>query len=270
MEGMPFVEFFCHIQFKVKRANFCTVHCALHVSLLPRPSARGEHKTKPTQASVSELRGHGLSPDIIFRRSGKAVDEAVKDKISNLCHIKPSRVINFQDFSSIYHVPIEIHRQGVVKRRLRWWTLSSIMRPGKHCARWSSCSWWLWGERNPGEDGSSQVVLDWTTGKPFLGVFLGLLLASIDEFARNVLHWADAHSTEVNSETTHPVVIDMAENTEVRLGRNGVRTVLGSVYCAVQGSLGGTMRLGKRRTVSKTADSVLRQMYGNTDTIEER
>ena len=30
------------------------------------------------------------------------------------------------------------------------------------------------------------------------------------------------------------------------------------------------MRLGKRRTVFKTADSVLRQMYGNTDTIEER
>ena len=30
------------------------------------------------------------------------------------------------------------------------------------------------------------------------------------------------------------------------------------------------MRLGKRQTVFKTADSVLRQMYGNTDTIEER
>ena len=26
------------------------------------------------------------------------------------------------------------------------------------------------------------------------------------------------------------------------------------------------MRLGKRQTVFKTADSVLRQMYGNTDT----
>ena len=38
----------------------------------------------------------------------------------------------------------------------------------------------------------------------------------------------------------------------------------------IQGNLGGTMRLGKRQTVFKTADSVLRQMYGNTDTIEER
>merc|ERR1711874_494192 len=88
-----------------------------------------------------------------------------------------------------------------------------------------------------------------TTGKPYLGVCLGLQCAVI-EFARNVLHWADAHSTEMNPETTHPVVIDMPEHT--------------------QGNLGGTMRLGKRQTVFKTADSVLRQMYGNTDTIEER
>ena len=34
--------------------------------------------------------------------------------------------------------------------------------------------------------------------------------------------------------------------------------------------MGGSIRLGKRRPVSKTADSVLRQMYGKTDTIEER
>merc|ERR1712059_120142 len=88
-----------------------------------------------------------------------------------------------------------------------------------------------------------------TTGKPYLGVCLGLQCAVI-EFARNVLHWADAHSTEMNPETTHPVVIDMPEH-------HG-------------GDMGGTMRLGKRQTVFKTADSVLRQMYGNTDTIEER
>ena len=35
----------------------------------------GEHKTKPTQASVRELRGLGLSPDIIFCRSEQAIAE---------------------------------------------------------------------------------------------------------------------------------------------------------------------------------------------------
>ena len=81
IEGMPFREAFRQFQFKVKQANFCNVH----VSLVPRPKATGEHKTKPTQASVRELRGEGLSPDIIFCRSEKPVNEAVKNKISEFC-----------------------------------------------------------------------------------------------------------------------------------------------------------------------------------------
>merc|ERR1711997_201971 len=88
IEGMPFVEAFRQFQFKVKRENFCNVH----VSLVPRPSATGEHKTKPTQASVRELRGLGLSPDIIFCRSEKPVDQSVKDKISNFCHVGVDQV----------------------------------------------------------------------------------------------------------------------------------------------------------------------------------
>uniref|UniRef100_A0A452HDU3 CTP synthase (glutamine hydrolyzing) n=1 Tax=Gopherus agassizii TaxID=38772 RepID=A0A452HDU3_9SAUR len=36
------------------------------------------------------------------------------------------------------------------------------------------------------------------------------------------------------------------------------------------GDMGGTMRLGKRRTVFKTEDSVLRKLYGDEDFVEER
>jgi len=38
-----------------------------------------------------------------------------------------------------------------------------------------------------------------------LGICLGLQCAVI-EFARDVLGWADAHSTEADATTTHPVV----------------------------------------------------------------
>ena len=93
IEGMPFVEAFRQFQFKVKRENFCTVH----VSLVPKPKATGEHKTKPTQASVRELRGLGLSPDLIFCRSEQAIDASVRNKISNFCHVEPNQVINIQD-----------------------------------------------------------------------------------------------------------------------------------------------------------------------------
>ena len=40
---------------------------------------------------------------------------------------------------------------------------------------------------------------------PFLGVCLGLQCAVI-EFARNKMGWTDAHSTEVDPNTKHPVV----------------------------------------------------------------
>ena len=59
IESMPFIEAFRQFQFRVGRDNFCSVH----VSLVPVQN--GEHKTKPTQNSVKELRGLGINPDIV-------------------------------------------------------------------------------------------------------------------------------------------------------------------------------------------------------------
>lgn len=63
IEGMPFVEAFRQFARKVGPENFC---CA-HVSLVPKPKSTGEHKTKPTQVSVKELRALGLSPDLVMK-----------------------------------------------------------------------------------------------------------------------------------------------------------------------------------------------------------
>lgn len=85
--------------------------------------------------------------------------------------------------------------------------------------------------------------------KPFLGVCLGLQAAVI-EFSRNVLNLRDANTTEIDSETKYPVVIDMPEhNTEQK---------------------GGTMRLGRRRTIFKKGNSVIKLLYGNKESVEER
>ncbi|KAM4796452.1 CTP synthase 2 [Rhinophrynus dorsalis] len=84
---------------------------------------------------------------------------------------------------------------------------------------------------------------------PFLGVCLGMQLAVV-EFARNALMWKDANSTEFDSNTKKPVVIDMPEHHP--------------------GDMGGTMRLGKRKTVFKTNGSILKRLYGNLDFVEER
>ena len=49
------------------------------------------------KASVRELRGLGISPDLIVCRSEKRVDESVKEKISNFCHVRPDQVNTYRD-----------------------------------------------------------------------------------------------------------------------------------------------------------------------------
>lgn len=50
-------------QFRVGPDNFALIH----VSLIP--DMHGEQKTKPTQATVRDLRGLGLLPDIVRPRT---------------------------------------------------------------------------------------------------------------------------------------------------------------------------------------------------------
>ncbi|KAG8033842.1 hypothetical protein G9C98_008323 [Cotesia typhae] len=111
IEGMPFVEAFRQFQFRVKKENFCVAH----VSLVPQPRSTGEPKTKPTQASVRELRGLGLSPDLIVCRSEQPIGPSIKDKVSNFCHVAPEQVITIHDLSSIYRVPLLMESQGVIE-----------------------------------------------------------------------------------------------------------------------------------------------------------
>ncbi|KAK6644445.1 hypothetical protein RUM43_000712 [Polyplax serrata] len=133
IEGMPFVEAFRQFQFKVKRENFCCVH----VSLVPQPKSAGEAKTKPTQSSVRELRGLGLSPDLIVCRSERAIGHEVKSKISNFCHVSPEQVICINDLSSIYRVPLVMENQGVIDFfRERLQLNIQMPLPDKFMAKW--------------------------------------------------------------------------------------------------------------------------------------
>ncbi|MBX6351359.1 MAG: CTP synthase [Clostridia bacterium] len=72
-------------------------------------------------------------------------------------------------------------------------------------------------------------------GLPYLGLCLGMQVAVI-EFARSVLGWADADSTEFNPETTHPVIDHMPG--QAKLVRTGGTMRLGSYECRLRpGSL---------------------------------
>uniref|UniRef100_A0A8C9A3R2 CTP synthase n=1 Tax=Prolemur simus TaxID=1328070 RepID=A0A8C9A3R2_PROSS len=132
IESMPFIEAFRQFQFKVKKENFCNIH----VSLVPQPSSTGEQKTKPTQNSVRELRGLGLSPDLVVCRCSNPLDTSVKEKISMFCHVEPEQVICVHDVSSIYRVPLLLEEQGVVDYFLRRLDLPIERQPRKMLMKW--------------------------------------------------------------------------------------------------------------------------------------
>jgi len=74
---------------------------------------------------------------------------------------------------------------------------------------------------------------------PFFGICLGMQMAAI-EFARNVLGWTDAHSTEMNDKTTHPV-IDLMEDQKTIEAKGGTMR-LGAFPCDIkEGSLAHTI-----------------------------
>jgi CTP synthase len=94
---------------------------------------------------------------------------------------------------------------------------------------------------------------------PFFGICLGMQL-SVVEFARNVLGWKEANSTEFDPETPYPVIYLMKEWYDYRKGRVERR----DEGC----DLGGTMRLGAYPCVLKPG-SICHKAYG-VDMIFER
>jgi CTP synthase len=83
---------------------------------------------------------------------------------------------------------------------------------------------------------------------PFFGICLGMQMAVI-EYARNVLGWKDAHSTEMDAATAHPVIALMEEQKKIK-------------------NKGGTMRLGAYDCDIEPG-SLANEIYDNT-TISER
>jgi CTP synthase len=108
IESLPFLEAIRQLKNEVGRQNVFYVH----VSLVPL--IRGEEmKTKPTQHSVQALRGIGIQPDAIVARSEKPIDQDLKDKIALFCDVPREAVINVEDLSSIYEVPLKLEGAGL-------------------------------------------------------------------------------------------------------------------------------------------------------------
>ena len=109
IEGLPFIEAVRQFKKEVGRDNTINIH----VTLVPYLETTCEFKTKPTQHSVKELRGIGISPEVIICRSTARLTPELKEKISLFCDVNREAVIGLTDVSSIYEVPLVLEQEGL-------------------------------------------------------------------------------------------------------------------------------------------------------------
>ena len=110
-EGLPFVEAIRLFANKVGRRN------CLYVSVVYVPfiHTSNELKTKPAQNALKDLRGFGIIPDIVCVRTENPAPRAICEKIAAFSGIPGEAVLNLPDIQSVYDVPFNVLRSGVLE-----------------------------------------------------------------------------------------------------------------------------------------------------------
>ncbi len=286
IESQPYLESIRQFQHEVGRENAILIH----VTLIPYLRASGEMKTKPTQASVKELQGMGIQPDIIVCRTELPLDKGLKDKIALFCNVPSDHVLQNLDVDLLYEAPLAMEKEHLAEVAckclqldcpepdLKEWTdmIERAKNPkktikvalvGKYITLHDAYISVVEALKHGGIANDADVQIKWVDSEtltpdnvgdvlgdvsgilvpggfgdrgiegkitaiqyareqkiPFLGLCLGMQL-SIVEYARHVLEYADAHSVELDPQTTHPVIHLMPD-------QDGIEDI------------GGTLRLG--------------------------
>lgn len=279
IESQPFIEAIRQVSMEAGRGNCCFIH----VTLVPYISGSCEFKSKPTQHSVKELQGMGITPDIIVARVDAPLPEEIKRKIAMFCNVGSDCVIENRTLPLLYEAPIMLERENLSsivcrilglpenKIDLSGWT--EMLRRAENCedtVRIALCGKYVQlhdaylsvaeALAHAGFENSAKVEIEWVDSEvlneentarildgvdgvlvpggfggrgvegkicavkyarehhvPFLGICLGMQVAVI-EFARHVLGYADANSSEFDPEGEHSVIDIMPDQLGVKMG----------------------------------------------------
>lgn len=108
-ESLALIEAVRELGYRVGRDNCCYVH----VVYLPFLGASQEVKTKPAQNAVRELRGFGITPDVLVARSEKSAPQSVIAKLSMLSGLAEDAIALLPNANSIYEVPLTLEDEGI-------------------------------------------------------------------------------------------------------------------------------------------------------------
>lgn len=193
IEGLPFLEAIRQMRHKLGSENTLFVH----LTLLPHLQATKELKTKPTQASVRELRAIGIQPDIIIARADLPITKDLLQKISLFCDVALEAVISAPTLSSIYEVPLRFKEQNVSALIQKKLNLPSTKPKLKE---WETLVEKIKKERKP----LNIALVGKYTGleDAYLSVIESLKIACYHQERQLVTKWIDATDLEKNDKHT--------------------------------------------------------------------
>ncbi|AXH10966.1 CTP synthetase [Malaciobacter halophilus] len=110
IEGLPFMEAIRELRHDLPKTNTMNIH----VTLIPYIAAAGELKTKPSQHSVQELRRIGITPHMLVCRTEQPLPKDLKRKLAMSCDVNYDAVIECGDAASIYQVPLNFIKEGIL------------------------------------------------------------------------------------------------------------------------------------------------------------
>lgn len=110
-ESLAIIEAIRELGYKVGRENSLYVH----VVYMPYLGASQEFKTKPAQNAVRQLRGFGITPDILVARSETVAPVANLRKLSMLSGVAEEAIALLPNAQSIYEVPLTLEDTGIAE-----------------------------------------------------------------------------------------------------------------------------------------------------------
>ncbi|KAF9288306.1 CTP synthase [Linnemannia elongata] len=208
IESAPFVEAMRQFQFRVGHENFALIH----VSLVPTIGSVGEQKTKPTQASIRDLRGLGLTPDLIACRCEKTgLDEGIQAKISMFCHVQPNQVLAVRDCNSVYHVPELLKDQGMVDYLWKRLNIEKTINISAPLKQKGIDMWAKWNQLTSSQERLHDTVTIVLVGKytnlqdSYASVVKALEHASLNCRKKLIMKWVEASDLEPEARSANPV-----------------------------------------------------------------
>ena len=109
-EGLSFLEAIRLFANRVGRRNCLYID----VVYVPWINTSKELKTKPAQNALKDLRGFGIIPDIVCVRTEKPAGREICEKIARFAGIADEAVVNLPDIASVYDVPFNVLKSGVL------------------------------------------------------------------------------------------------------------------------------------------------------------